>query len=264
MNEKIENLQQKLEAFTRVLETMETLRVQCPWDRKQTFESLRSHSIEEVYELSEAVMSSSYEKIREELGDLLLHLVFYAKIGEEENEFSMIEICDKLVDKLVERHPHVYGEVIVRDENDVKDNWEKIKLQSGDKTTLGGVPEGLPSMIKAIRIQEKAKGVGFDWDHREQVWDKIQEEMNEFHEEIIQKEMDIEKIEDEFGDVLFSLINYARFFDINPDTALEKTNLKFISRFNIMESALKKEGKSFKNMTLDEMEKYWQKAKEKP
>lgn len=256
-----ENPEKKLEAFGRLLETMDTLREKCPWDRKQTFESLRPHTLEESYELSEAVLLNAPEKIKEELGDLLLHIVFYARIGEEKQEFSIYDVCNDLVGKLIERHPHVYGNVKVRDDAEVKDNWEKIKVSNGDKTTLGGVPAGLPSMIKAIRIQEKAKGVGFDWDHREQVWDKIEEEMKEFHEEVLKAESK-DKIEDEFGDLLFSLINYARFFDINPDTALEKTNLKFIDRFNRMEEAVKRDGKSFRSMSLEEMEDYWQGMKQ--
>jgi len=261
MKNNVDNLENKINAFISLLETMNTLREKCPWDNKQTFESLRPHTIEETYELSEAVMLNNPSKIKEELGDLLLHIVFYAKIGEEDGNFSIYDVCNDLVNKLIERHPHVYGSVKVKDDNEVKDNWEKIKISKGEKATLGGVPAGLPTMIKAIRIQEKAKGVGFDWDHREQVWDKIQEEMSEFHHEIVKEKQDRNKIEDEFGDVLFSLINYARFFDVNPDTALEKTNLKFIERFNKMEKAVKKDGKSFKSMSLEEMEGYWQKTK---
>jgi len=251
----------KLSAFSKLLEVMNTLRAECPWDKKQTFESLRPHTIEEAYELSGAVMNASPDRIKEELGDLLLHIVFYARIGEEKGDFDIKDVCDSLVEKLITRHPHVYGQIVVKDDHEVKDNWEKIKLENGSKTTLGGVPESLPSMIKAIRIQEKAKGVGFDWDHREQVWEKIQEEMSEFHAEISANNIEKEKIEDEFGDVLFSLINYARFFDINPDTALEKTNLKFIKRFNKMEAQIRSEGKVFREMTLDEMEDYWQRTK---
>jgi XTP/dITP diphosphohydrolase len=251
----------KSEAFLKLLEVMNTLREQCPWDRKQSFESLRPHTLEEAYELSEAVMKASPSKIREELGDLLLHVVFYAKIGEEMGAFDIKDVCDSLVGKLIKRHPHVYGDVVVKDDGEVKDNWEKIKLENGSNTALGGVPEGLPSMIKAIRIQEKAKGVGFDWDRREQVWEKIEEEMGDFREEISRDVQQKDAIEDEFGDVMFSLINYARFFDINADTALEKTNRKFIERFNRMESMIKAEGRSFRQMTLEEMEAYWQKSK---
>lgn len=261
MKKYVDNLENKIKAFTSLLETLNTLREKCPWDRKQTFESLRPHTLEEAYELSEAVLQNNLSKIKEELGDLLLHIVFYARIGEEMNEFSIYDVCNDLVIKLIERHPHVYGNVKVKDDNEVKDNWEKIKISKGEKTTLEGVPNSLPSVIKAIRIQEKAKGVGFDWDHREQVWDKIQEELREFHQEIIKENQNKHKIEDEFGDILFSLINYARFFDINPDTALERTNRKFIDRFNRMEESVRNDKKSFNSMSLEEMEKYWQKMK---
>ena len=251
----------KLTAFKQLLQTMNTLREECPWDRKQTFESLRPHTVEEVYELSDAVLKKDDQKIMEELGDLLLHVVFYARIGEEKDSFDIKSICDFLVEKLIKRHPHIYGDTKVNDEHDVKDNWEKIKAANGLKSALGGVPLSLPSMIKAIRIQEKARGVGFDWDNKGQVWDKVQEELEEFNNAVTEPDCCMESIEDEFGDVLFSLINYARFFDINPDTALEKTNLKFMDRFNRMETKIKAEGKAFREMSLVEMEEYWQQSK---
>ncbi|MBT3424237.1 MAG: nucleoside triphosphate pyrophosphohydrolase [Bacteroidetes bacterium] len=256
-------MEDKLAALAKVLETMDTLRGQCPWDKKQTIQTLRSLTIEETYELSEAIQQQSWDKIREELGDLLLHIAFYAKIGEEEKKFTIKDVANDLVEKLVERHPHIYADVIVENDQDVKDNWEKIKTQNGNKTTLGGVPNSLPSMIKAIRIQDKARGVGFDWDHKEQVWDKTLEELNEFKVEIDAHIQDQDKLEAEFGDILFSIVNLARFYNINPDDALEKTNRKFIGRFNKMEKAIKAESKSLSNMPLVEMEEYWQRAKKK-
>lgn len=257
-------MNEKLAALAKVLETMDTLREQCPWDKKQTINTLRSLTIEETYELSDAILSGNWDEIREELGDMLLHIAFYSRIGEEEHQFTIADVADKLVEKLVERHPHIYGDVVVRNEQDVKDNWEKIKVKNGDKSTLGGVPGSLPSMIKAIRIQDKARGVGFDWDHKEQVWDKTLEELDEFKAEIDKQTDNQEELEDEFGDILFSLINLARFYNINPDDALEKTNRKFIHRFNKMEKAIKEENKSLSNMPLVEMEEYWQRAKKKP
>lgn len=248
------------EAFVRLLQIMDDLRQSCPWDKKQTNQSLRMLTIEETYELADAILQGSPDKIKEELGDLMLHLVFYAKIGSETGDFTITGVINDICEKLIVRHPHIYGDVTVKDDKEVKDNWEKIKLENGSKTTLGGVPAGLPSMVKAIRIQDKASGVGFDWDHKDQVWDKVQEELSEFKEELI-KENNEEKKEAEFGDLLFSLINYARFENINPDNALEKTNQKFISRFNKMEKAIKKDSLTFKQMTLDEMEAYWQRMK---
>ena len=254
-------MKEKLDALATVLETMDTLRNQCPWDKKQNIQTLRSLTLEETYELSDAILAESWEKIKEELGDLLLHIAFYCRIGEEKKQFSIADVANDLVVKLVERHPHIYGDVQVNNEQDVKDNWEKIKVKNGDKSTLGGVPDSLPSMIKAIRIQDKAKGVGFDWDHKEQVWDKTREELEEFKKEIDTKWKRQENVESEFGDILFSLINLARFYQINPDDALEKTNRKFIQRFNKMEKAIKKENKSLDQMPLVEMEEYWQRAK---
>jgi XTP/dITP diphosphohydrolase len=253
-------MKEKLEAFGKVLQTMDELRSHCPWDKKQTMETLRSLTIEETYELADAILSDDMEKIPEELGDLLLHIVFYARIGEEQGFFDISAVCHGLVNKLVERHPHIYGNVEVRDDEEVKENWEKIKIRDGRRSTLAGVPKNLPSMIKAIRIQEKVRGVGFDWDHKEQVWEKLNEELNEFHD-AMKEDQDPDKMEEEFGDILFSLVNYARFFKINPDTALEKCNNKFMHRFHILEKLIQEDKKDLKNMALEEMEEYWQKAK---
>ena len=254
--------EQKLEAFGRLLKIMDELREQCPWDMKQTLESLRHLTIEETYELSDAILSGNRNEIEKELGDVLLHIVFYARIGSETQDFDISSLIHKLCDKLVVRHPHIYGDVKVKDEKEVKENWEKIKLREGSKSVLSGVPVSLPAMIKAVRIQEKARGVGFDWDHEDQVWEKVQEEMAEFKEEV--KIGDQPKMEEEFGDLLFSLINYARFRNINPEDALEKTNRKFISRFNYLESEVNKSGKSLSDMTLEEMDFYWNEAKKLP
>ncbi|MEA3497258.1 MAG: nucleoside triphosphate pyrophosphohydrolase [Bacteroidota bacterium] len=254
-------MKEKLDAFSKVLQTMNRLREECPWDKKQTFESLRMLTIEEVHELSDAILNNSYSQTKEELGDLLIHIVFYAKIAEEKNEFTIKDVCDTLVDKLVERHPHIYGNIKLQNEDEVKQNWEKIKLKNGKKLTLEGVPKSLPSMIKAIRMQEKARGVGFDWDNRHQVWDKINEELIEFKEEIEKNIGNKDKIEEEFGDILFSLINYSRFYNVNPDNALERTNNKFHNRFNKMQEIISDEKKDLMDMPLVEMEKYWQKAK---
>jgi XTP/dITP diphosphohydrolase len=254
-------MKEKLASLAKVLETMDTLRSQCPWDKKQSIQTLRTLTIEEVYELSEAIEQEDWMKIREELGDLLLHIVFYAKIGEEKKHFTIADVSDKLVDKLVERHPHIYGDVKVRNEKDVKDNWEKIKTKKGDKSTLSGVPDSMPSMIKAIRMQDKARGVGFDWDHKDQVWEKTLEELQEFKEEIDKPIENQNRLEDEFGDILFSLVNLARFYNINPDDALEKTNRKFKHRFTKMEKAIKSDNRSLSDMPLEEMEEYWQRAK---
>ena len=251
--------QEKLEAFSKLLDIMDDLRVGCPWDKKQTFDSLRHLTIEEVYELADAIIEKNPDEIKKELGDLLLHIVFYAKLGSENQDFDIADVADAINEKLIFRHPHIYGDVVVKDENEVKENWEKLKLKEGKKSVLEGVPKSLPAMVKAMRLQEKAKGVGFDWDNKEQVWEKVQEELNEFHDEIVNK--NTEKMEEEFGDVLFSLINYARFVGINPETALEKTNKKFIKRFQYLEEKIKQEGKNLQTMSLEEMEKYWQKAK---
>ena len=248
----------RLIAFKRLLDIMDDLRTQCPWDRKQTMESLRHLTIEETYELSDAILEGDLEEVRKELGDLMLHLVFYAKIGAEKKAFTITEVLNGICEKLINRHPHIYGDVEVQDEEEVKANWEKLKLKEGNKSVLEGVPKSLPALVKASRIQDKAKGVGFDWEKKEQVWEKVVEEIHEFKEEV---DNNSDKIEDEFGDVLFSLINYARFIDVNPDDALEKTNKKFIKRFQYLESEAKKEGKELSDMTLAEMDVHWNKAK---
>jgi XTP/dITP diphosphohydrolase len=241
---------------------MDELREQCPWDIKQTMESLRHLSLEETYELSDAILSGNMDEIKKELGDVLLHIVFYARIGSETQDFDMGDVINSLCEKLIRRHPHIYGDVKVKDEAEVKANWEKIKLQEGNKTVLSGVPTSLPAMIKATRIQEKARGVGFDWDEESQVWDKVNEELNEF--KIEADKGDQEKTEEEFGDLLFSLINYARFKNINPEDALEKTNRKFIHRFTYLETQSAIDGKSMDTMTLEEMDEYWNAAKKIP
>ncbi len=236
---------------------MNELREQCPWDKKQTLESLRHLSIEEMYELSDAILDGDLQEIKKELGDLLLHMVFYAKIASEKGAFDIADALNSVCDKLVDRHPHIYGDVTVNSEEEVKANWEKLKLKQGAKGVLAGVPKSLPSMVKAARIQEKARGVGFDWDHKDQVWDKVQEELNEFKNATTAAER-----EAEFGDLLFSLINYARFENINPDEALERTNKKFIERFNYLEKQSKEDGKELGKMSLEEMDSYWNRAKE--
>ena len=256
-------MDERLNAFKRLLDIMDDLRSQCPWDKKQTFESLRHLTIEETYELSDAILEGDMEEIRKEVGDLMLHLVFYAKIGSETNDFDITDVLNGICDKLIHRHPHIYSDVKVADEEEVKANWEKIKLlEKGGKnevrSVLEGVPSSLPSLVKASRIQDKARGVGFDWERKEQVWEKVEEEIKEFKHEI---DNGSSKIEDEFGDVLFSLVNYARFLKINPDDALEKTNKKFIKRFQYLESESKKAGKELSEMTLEEMDVYWNKAK---
>ena len=256
---------QQLAAFDRLLTIMDELRAQCPWDKKQTTESLRHLTIEETFELSDAILQGDAEEIKKEVGDLLLHLVFYAKIGSEEGKYDISSVIDSLCEKLIRRHPHIYGDTVALDEEAVKQNWEKIKLtEKGNVSVLGGVPRSLPALIKAMRIQEKARGVGFDWEEPEQVWEKVEEEMGEFHAEFNAaegKEIDREKAAGEFGDLLFSLINYARFIDINPEEALERTNLKFISRFQYLEQAAKSAGKNLSDMSLAEMDVYWEEAK---
>ncbi|MFL2570591.1 MAG: nucleoside triphosphate pyrophosphohydrolase [Parvicellaceae bacterium] len=248
----------KLEAFGRLLKIMDELRIKCPWDRKQTIESLRYLTIEETYELADAILEGDMNEIKGELGDLMLHLVFYSKIASETNDFDIEDVLHTVCDKLVERHPHVYGDISVDSEEEVKRNWEKIKLKSGKKSVLDGVPKSLPAMVKATRIQEKARGVGFDWDNKEQVLSKVKEEIQELALEI---DSNSDNIEDEFGDVLFSIINYARFVNIDPEMALEKTNKKFIKRFNYLEQESKKDGKDITQMTLAEMDEYWNRAK---
>src|SRR5215217_297172 len=251
-------------AFLRLLNVLDTLRTQCPWDKKQTMETLRHLTIEETYELSDAILEGDMKEIKKELGDVMMHLVFYARIASETNDFTIVDVLNGVCDKLINRHPHIYGDVEVQDEHDVKRNWEKLKLKEGNKSVLAGVPAGLPSLVKASRIQEKARGVGFDWDNKEQVWEKVEEELQEFKEEYNQaenQEIDLEKAEGEFGDLLFSLINYARFININPENALEKTNKKFIKRFQYLEGKAKENGKALQDMTLAEMDIYWNEAK---
>ena len=257
------NRTQQLEAFGRLLDIMDDLRAKCPWDKKQTIESLRHLTIEETYELADAILQNDMQNIKKELGDLALHLVFYAKIASETNDFDITDVLNAVCEKLIVRHPHIYGDVKAETEEEVKRNWEQIKLKEkgGNKSVLEGVPKSLPAMVKAIRIQEKARGVGFDWDNKEQVWEKVQEELQEFQDELSTTQLNQENIESEFGDVLFSLINYARFVHINPENALEKTNHKFIKRFNYLESESKKDGKDMSTMTLEEMDYYWNKAK---
>lgn len=256
---------QQLEAFDRLLTIMDELRELCPWDKKQTIESLRHLTIEETFELSDAILENDMEEIKKELGDILLHIVFYAKIGDEKKAFDIQTVIDSLCEKLIRRHPHIYGDTIATDEEAVKQNWEKIKLkEKGNTSVLGGVPKSLPALIKSMRIQEKARGVGFDWEEKNQVWEKVEEEMQEFKAEFNvsdEQEIDREKATGEFGDLLFSLINYARFIEINPEEALEKTNLKFIKRFQYLESAAKNSGKKIEDMTLAEMDVYWEEAK---
>jgi MazG family protein len=254
------NRKEKLDAFDRLLTIMDQLREHCPWDKKQTIESIRHLTIEEVFELSDAILEGDMEEVRKELGDIMLHMVFYSRIASETDTFDVADVLHGICDKLINRHPHIYGEVDAEDEDAVKANWEKIKLkEKGNKSVLGGVPKSLPALIKAMRIQEKARGVGFDWDHKGQVWDKVQEELGEFQQE--EQEGNQQKAQAEFGDVLFSLINYARFAGINPEEALEQTNKKFIKRFQYLEEASKEDGKSIADMSLEEMDVYWNKAK---
>jgi XTP/dITP diphosphohydrolase len=249
----------QLAAFDRLLTIMDELREQCPWDKKQTMESLRHLTIEETYELGDAILDNDLQEVKKELGDILLHIIFYAKIGSETNDFDIADVCTSISEKLIHRHPHIYGDVDVEDEAEVKRNWENLKLKEGKKSVLEGVPNGLPSLVKANRIQDKVSGVGFDWEKPEQVWEKVQEELEEFQEEV--KANNKKKMEAEFGDVLFSMVNYARFLDINPENALERTNKKFIKRFQYLESKAKSLGKALKDMTLDEMNVFWEEAK---
>lgn len=256
--------QHPAQAFERLLAIMDDLRNQCPWDKKQTLETLRHLTIEETYELSDAILEGDMVEIRKELGDLMLHLVFYAKIGSETNDFNITDVLNGICEKLINRHPHIYSDAVAETEEQVKQNWEKIKLKEGNKSVLGGVPSSLPALVKASRIQEKARGVGFDFEEKEQVWEKVEEELQEFKDEFNVadgKEIDKEKAEGEFGDLLFSLINYARFIGINPEDALEKTNRKFIKRFQYLESKASGMGKDLKDMTLAEMDIFWNEAK---
>ena len=250
---------QQLQALNRLLDIMIDLREKCPWDKKQTFETLRHLTIEETYELGDAILDHNEEEIKKELGDLLLHIVFYAKIGSETNHFDIADVANAICDKLIDRHPHIYGDVIVENEEQVKQNWEKLKLKEGKKSVLEGVPKSLPALVKASRIQDKVKGVGFDWEEPHQVWDKVQEELQELQHEV--QSGDKDKIEAEFGDVLFSMINYARFLNINPEDALERTNKKFIKRFMYLESKANELGKPLADMSLAEMDVFWEEAK---
>jgi len=249
----------KKKAFERMLTIMDELREQCPWDKKQTMDSLRYLTIEELYELSDAILDKDMSEIKKELGDLLLHIIFYARIASETNDFDISDVINGVCDKLVHRHPHIYGDIKVADEIEVKKNWERLKLKEGKKSVLEGVPKSLPAIVKAFRIQEKVRGIGFDWDNKSQIWEKVLEEIEELKVEVEKKNK--ERIESEFGDVLFALINYARFIDVNPEDALERCNKRFIKRFQIMEKKLKEEEKDLLDMNLEEMEKYWQWAK---
>ena len=249
----------QLKAFERLLTIMDELREQCPWDKKQTMESLRHLTIEEVYELGDAILDNDLEEVKKELGDVLLHIIFYSKIGSETNNFDIADVCNSICDKLVHRHPHIYGDVVVENEEDVKRNWEQLKLKEGKSSVLEGVPKSLPALVKASRIQDKVAGVGFDWEEPEQVFEKVEEELAELKAEIALGDQDA--IESEFGDVLFSMINYARFLKVNPENALERTNKKFIKRFQYLEGKAKGLNKSLKDMTLSEMDVFWEEAK---
>jgi len=256
---------EKLQAFDRLLTIMDELRLNCPWDKKQTLETIRHLTIEETYELSDAIINENLEEVKKEIGDLMLHMVFYSKIADEKGAFDVGDALNAISDKLVHRHPHIYGDVQADDEEAVKANWEKIKLkEKGNVSVLGGVPNSMPALVKAIRIQDKARGIGFDWEKKEQVWEKVEEEMQEFKDEFnvaSGQVIDKQKALGEFGDLLFSLVNYSRFIDIDPEEALERTNLKFIKRFQYLETASKKDGKSISDMSLAEMDEYWEKAK---
>ncbi|MHA7057796.1 nucleoside triphosphate pyrophosphohydrolase [Aquimarina sp. M1] len=249
----------QLNAFDRLLTIMDELRAQCPWDKKQTLQSLRHLTIEETYELGDAILDNDLDEVKKELGDLLLHIVFYAKIGSETKDFDIADVANGICEKLISRHPHIYGDIQVSDEEEVKRNWENLKLKEGKKSVLGGVPKSLPALVKASRIQDKVAGVGFDWEEPQQVFEKLQEELAELQHEINENNQD--KIESEFGDVLFSMINYARFLKINPEDALERTNKKFIKRFQYLEERAKEKSKSLKEMTLAEMDIFWEEAK---
>lgn len=259
----MKDLEKKKEAFADLLDIISTLRVECPWDRKQTMESLRALSIEEVYELGDAILAGDMVEVRKELGDLLMHIVFYAQIGEEQQAFDIADVLNGICEKLKYRHPHIYGEVKVKNAEEVLQNWEQLKLKEKGRKhkVLEGVPVSLPALVKAYRIQDKARGAGFDWKHKEEVWEKVKEELGEFEAELARS--DQEKMEEEFGDFLFSVINAARLYGINPENALEKTNRKFISRFSYMEDRAKEERKTLQEMSLEEMEIFWQEAKKK-
>ncbi|GAA3622138.1 nucleoside triphosphate pyrophosphohydrolase [Flavivirga jejuensis] len=249
----------QLKAFDRLLTIMDELREQCPWDKKQTMQTLRHLTIEETYELGDAILDDDLEEVKKELGDVLLHMVFYAKIGSEKGAFDIADVCNSICEKLIHRHPHIYGDVKVENEEDVKRNWENLKLKEGKNSVLEGVPKGLPALVKADRIQEKVAGVGFDWEKPEQVWEKVEEELTEFKEEVLSGNRDA--IENEFGDVMFSMVNYARFLNINPENALERTNKKFSKRFQYLEEKAKSINKPLKDMSLAEMDVFWEEAK---
>lgn len=249
----------QLQAFDRLLTIMDELRAKCPWDQKQTMQTLRHLTIEETYELGDAILDNDLEEVKKELGDVLLHIVFYAKIGSESKAFDIADVANDICEKLINRHPHIYGDVQVANEEEVKQNWENIKLKEGKKSVLEGVPNSLPALVKSNRIQDKVAGVGFDWEKPEQVWEKVQEELGEFQDEV--KTGNSDAMESEFGDVLFSMVNYARFLNINPENALERTNKKFIKRFQYLEGKAKERGKALKDMTLSEMDVFWEEAK---
>ncbi len=267
---KIKLTDERLVAFERILNIMDELRAKCPWDQKQTMESLRHLTIEETYELSDAILKKDSNEIKKEIGDILLHLIFYSKIGSENGDFDITDVINALCEKMIFRHPHIYSNVKVENADQVTENWEKLKQKEGNKGALSGVPNSMPSLLKSLRIQDKARAIGFDWEKPEQVWEKVQEELNEFQHEVIsialatdeaEKKNSQEKLEGEFGDVLFSLINYARYLKINPEDALEKTNKKFIYRFNYMENKIKEQGKALADSSLEEMDVYWNEAK---
>ena len=255
------SMEAKLEAFKRLLNIMDDLRNQCPWDKKQTIHTLRNLTIEETYELAESITANDWQGIKEELGDVLLHMIFYSKIGEEQEQFSIADVLNAQCEKLIHRHPHIYGDVKVKDEEEVKKNWEQLKLKEGKKSVLQGVPQGLPAMIKAFRIQEKAAQVKFEWENTQQVWNKVEEEMMELKEVFSTPDYDKLRLEDEFGDLMFSMINLSRFIHIDPENALERTNKKFIHRFQYIEAKAKEQNKSLKEMTLEEMDALWNEAK---
>ena len=249
----------KAKAFIRLVEIMDRLREECPWDKKQTIESLRYLTIEEMYELSDAILDKNMDEIKKELGDLMLHIVFYSRIASEKKHFDITDVLNSISDKLIHRHPHIYGDVVAKDVKQVKENWEKLKLKEGKNSVLEGVPKSLPAIVKAYRIQEKVRGIGFDWENKNQVWDKVQEEIKEFQNE--EKKNNAKKMEEEFGDVLFSLVNYSRFINVNPEDALEKTNKKFIRRFQYMEQKIKEDGLDLSKLSFEQMNNFWDMAK---
>ena len=252
-------MKNKAKAFVRLVEIMDRLREECPWDKKQTIDSLRYLTIEEMYELSDAILDKNMDEIKKELGDLMLHIVFYSRIASEKKHFDITDVLNSISEKLIHRHPHIYGDVVANDVKQVKENWEKLKLKEGKNSVLEGVPKSLPAIVKAYRIQEKVRGIGFDWENKNQVWDKVQEEIKEFQNE--EKRNNAEKMEEEFGDVLFSLVNYSRFVNVNPEDALEKTNKKFIRRFKYMEQKIKEDGLDLSKLSFEQMNTFWDMAK---